>query len=71
MVSSGGTSNQEADERSETEGDYEEERANSRLLVTHEGSLDPFLLLRTEGYINKKGGAVNARLVYGHPITLF
>lgn len=35
--------------------------ANGRLIVTHEGNLDPSLLLRTTGYIYKKGGAVNAR----------
>ena len=31
------------------------------MLVTHDGLLDPSLLLRTEGYINKKGGTINAR----------
>lgn len=35
--------------------------ANARLLVTHEGLLDPALLKRKEGYMHKKGGAVNAR----------
>ena len=35
--------------------------AVSRLLVTNEGRLDPSLLLRTEGFMHKKGGAVNAR----------
>ena len=34
---------------------------NNRLLVTHEGLLDQTLLKRTEGYMHKKGGAVNAR----------
>lgn len=33
----------------------------TRLLVTHEGLLDQALLRRTEGYMHKKGGAVNAR----------
>lgn len=33
----------------------------TRLIVTQEGALDPSLLVRTEGYIYKKGGAVNAR----------
>eukprot|EP01038_Epipyxis_sp_PR26KG_P007045 gene7045-9620_t len=32
-----------------------------RLIVTNEGLLDPSLLVRTEGYLYKKGGAVNAR----------
>ena len=34
---------------------------NTRLLVTHDGQLDKALLRRTEGYMHKKGGAVNAR----------
>lgn len=34
---------------------------NTRLLVTHEGLLDKALLRRTEGYMHKKGGAVNGR----------
>ncbi len=34
---------------------------NARLLVTHEGLLDSSLLVRTEGYMHKKGGAVNSR----------
>jgi hypothetical protein len=33
----------------------------NRVVVTNEGTLDPSQLLRTEGYIWKKGGAVNAR----------
>jgi hypothetical protein len=33
----------------------------ARLVVTQEGTLDPSLLIRTEGYMYKKGGAVNAR----------
>jgi hypothetical protein len=33
----------------------------SRLIVTQEGTLDPSLLIRTEGFMYKKGGAVNAR----------
>lgn len=35
--------------------------ANNRLLITHEGLLDPSMLVRTEGYMYKKGGAVNSR----------
>jgi hypothetical protein len=35
--------------------------ANPRIVVTQEGTLDPSLLIRTEGYMHKKGGAVNAR----------
>ena len=34
---------------------------NNRLIVTNEGLLDPSLLIRTEGYMYKKGGTVNAR----------
>ncbi|KAJ1399353.1 hypothetical protein B484DRAFT_406347 [Ochromonadaceae sp. CCMP2298] len=34
---------------------------NARLIVTHEGLLDESLLKRMEGYMYKKGGAVNAR----------
>ena len=32
-----------------------------RIMTTHDGRLDPSLLPRTEGYIYKKGGTVNAR----------
>jgi hypothetical protein len=35
--------------------------ATNRVMVTHEGTLDPSQLTRTEGYLWKKGGTVNAR----------
>jgi hypothetical protein len=35
--------------------------ATNRVVVTHEGILDPSQLVRTEGYLWKKGGTVNAR----------
>eukprot|EP00981_Chlorochromonas_danica_P005183 scaffold1046_cov162-Ochromonas_danica.AAC.13 len=35
--------------------------SHGRLIVDHEGNLDPSVLRRTSGYMYKKGGAVNAR----------
>lgn len=34
---------------------------SDRVMITHEGVLDPAVLVRTEGFMHKKGGAVNAR----------
>lgn len=51
----------DANEESYAEESEEENLRSSRLLVTNEGFLDPSLLIRTKGYMHKKGGAVNAR----------
>lgn len=48
------------EEGTEYEEGYEEV-PRQRLIVTNDGLLDPSLLLKTEGYISKKGGTVNAR----------
>ncbi len=50
----------EMSETSETEASTRVPPAN-RLLITNEGLLDPSMLVRTEGYMHKKGGAVNSR----------
>jgi hypothetical protein len=49
------------DSYSEIASDDNTNRPGGRLIVTHEGLLDQALLRRTEGYMYKKGGAVNAR----------
>ena len=40
---------------------YGDGEIQKRLIINHEGMLDSSLLERTEGYMLKKGGAVNAR----------
>jgi hypothetical protein len=52
--------NQLEDFASEDNSSVRQANAN-RLIVTHEGLLDQTLLTRTEGFMHKKGGAVNAR----------
>lgn len=55
---------QDGEEESYDEDDEEESRiqiAPARVKVNHEGILDPSVLIRRDGYMFKKGGAVNAR----------
>ena len=57
------TSESESEEKEDENSSEDEETLvpQQRLAVTHDGNLDPSLLIRTSGYISKKGGAVNAR----------